>query len=592
MAVAFAATRFLRLRRQGNLHYWGDIPVPIPWPPNRRFLSRVTSLTPGLRDTRLLLLAIVALGAVLRFLGLNWDHGRGLHPDENNLVNAALTLGIDGRLLPEFHAYNDLALWLPRLLALPFCEASDRACLALVARTLSAAFSLAMIPLAAGIAARIATPDRRNHAALAAALAMAMSPPLVQWAHFGTTESAIGLLVLLLWFIALRWQTGDLTDRQLAILGGVALGVGFGFKTTALAIAVIPVTALALSPLAIGQRVRVLALFAAVLAIQALAFAPSVILATADWLAIMRFENGVVQGTVPVFWTEQFHGATNGVFELRQLWSLTSGAGLLLALTGLALLPRDRWRLALPGLAFAVLYAALTFGWHAKFVRYLAPLIPVILVLAGLGVAQILARVPSRTAQATALTGLALMAMAGIDSASAYLRPDPRVDAETRLMALARPGHSVVVEPRDLPQTGPLPRVTLPLVDGQASPQTLAAPLAGAEWLILASRRNWEVLPRQPGAAPVLCAYYAGLADGSLGYVPMLRSDRSGVFGRLFAPGLSAEETRVVFDRPEVFVFRNTAHLRAEDIAVALEQPRAPGDCAPRVLQRAWRAGP
>ena len=78
------------------------------------------------------LIGLVVLAAVLRLLGLNWDSGRGLHPDEGNLIRAALTLGIDGRILPEFHAYNDLALWLPRLLSLPLCAGDDAGCLSLI----------------------------------------------------------------------------------------------------------------------------------------------------------------------------------------------------------------------------------------------------------------------------------------------------------------------------------------------------------------------------------------------------------------------------------------------------------------------------
>lgn len=539
------------------------------------------------------LLALVLLAALLRLIGLNWDAGRALHPDESNLVRAALTLGVDGRLLPEFHAYNDLALWLPRLLSLPVCDSEDGACLTLVARLLSALLSLAMILPGAAIAQRLAgagSEQAGRVAGLGAALCLATSGALVQWAHFGTTESAIALLVLVLWWLAMRWQDGALPDRRMALMAALALGVGFGFKTTAVAACLIPLVAFALAGRFDTGRLRMLALFAGMAVLQALAFAPSVWLATGSWLEVMRFENGVVTGAVPVFWTAQFTGAVNGLYEARQLWSMTSGAGLLLALAGLALMPRLAWRLALPALAFALVYAGLTFGWHAKFVRYLAPLLPVLLVLAGVGLGRLASGLAGRTGFAAGLAGLGLMTLAGLDSAAAYLRADPRIAIEAELIGLSGPAERVAIEPRDLPQLIGREGVLLPLTEEGLTPGLLAAPLAGADWLIVASRRNWEVLPRQPGANPVVCAYYAGLAEGSLGFVPVRRADRSGPFGHLLAPGVSAEETRLVFDRPEVILFRNVDRLSLAEIEVRLA-PRDPTSCAAPRLRRAWRQG-
>jgi len=530
------------------------------------------------------LLGLVLLAALLRLIGLNWDAGRGLHPDEGNLVRAALTLGVDGRLLPDFHAYNDLALWLPRLVSLPFCEGQDTPCLTLVARVLSALASLAMVPLGAGIARRIAG----NEAGLAAALALATSGALVQWAHFGTTESVIALLVVLLWALAVRYLAGAMGERDLVLWSALALGIGFGFKTTAIVLSVIPVTALALAGRPDAARLRHLALMAALALFQAAFLAPSVMFATADWLGVMRFENDVVTGALPVFWTAQFHGATDGLFELRQMWSLTTGAGLLLALVALA--DRGGWRLVAPGLAFVLVYAALTFGWHAKFVRYLSPILPVVLILAGVGLARLLA-LPSRAARAAGLAGLGLMVLAGLDHASSYLRPDPRLAMEARLLALSDPDHAVAIEPYDLPQTGGRQQVLLPLADPAATPQAMAEALAQSQWILLASRRNWSVLPRQPGAAPVICALYAGLSDGALGFFPVARTDRLGLFGRLFAPGLSAEETREVFDRPEVFLFHNIERLSVSDLADRLSAPREAAACAAPALQQSWRRG-
>lgn len=538
---------------------------------------------------------LVALALALRLFGLNWDGGRGLHPDEGNLVRAALGLGVNGRFLPEFHAYNDLALWLPRLISLPFCDSTDGACLTLAARVLSAVLSTALILPGASLAYLLASADgdagAGRIAGLAAAVALALSAPLIQWAHFGTTESAMALLVVLAWAVAARWQVGQMTDRAFALSMAVVLGVGFGFKTTALAVALLPAVALALASQSLSTRLRLGALMAAVALIQGLAFAPSVLFATEAWLNVMRFEGGVVDGSVPVFWTAQFTGTTPALYQLGQLWSITQGAGVLLVLVALWLMPRAGWRIAAPGLAFALVYAALTFGWHAKFIRYLAPLLPVLLVLAGVAIGRMATRLSARSPFAAGLAGLGVMALAGLDMTSAYARPDPRLAMEAAIEAQTSPNAIIAIEPRDLAQLAGRRSVTLPLADPDLTPQALAQALAQADWLVIASRRNWEVLPRQPVSPPVICAHYAGLVDGSLGFFPYHSTERKGLFGRLFAPGLHAEETRAVFDRPAMTLFRKTASLSVEDLANRLSSVRASAECAAHTLSRGLGGG-
>ena len=97
----------------------------------------------------------------------------------------------------------------------------------------------------------------------------------------------------------------------------------------------------------------------------------------------MRFEGGVVRGTVDVFWTLQFLGTPKVIFQLAQLPLLSgpalAGLGLAGMLAASLSVRRDRAALALlPALVFALLYAAIAFSWHAKFVRYLLPLTPVL----------------------------------------------------------------------------------------------------------------------------------------------------------------------------------------------------------------------
>lgn len=532
--------------------------------------------------TRWLFPALLLAALILRLQGLNWDEGRALHPDEGNLVRAAAALGW-GKLIPDFHAYNDLALWLPKLAAAPFCDTTSEHCLRMAARVVSALFSAAAVWCMAALAGRMAG----DGAALATALVAGASAPLVQWAHFGTTESALVFLVSALWLQAVRWQQGATGPTGMALVSALLLGLGFGLKTSVLAMAVIPIIALLVSGRPDAASLRALAWGVPLTLLVAIAATPSLIFATEDWLATMRFENGVVTGSTPVFWTRQFQGDTGPLYQLRQLWGATDGVGLLLAMAGLALAPQATWRSIAPGVGFAILYAAIAFGWHAAFFRYLAPLLPVVLVLAGIGAVQLVQRLPSQTTRAFAGAALGLVALTGLDLAASYQARDPRLLAEADLATRARPDDVVAIEPYDTPLVGTLTTEILPL-DG-ADPAAIAAGLEKADWLLVASRRNWAVLPGVPLEAPLACGYYVALLRGELGFRPVAGYRRASPFGRLLEPGLRGEETRVVFDRPQLFLLRNEGRLDAATLGARIAGPADAALCAPDALAALWR---
>lgn len=529
--------------------------------------------------TRRLLLLLLLLALVLRLQGLDWDQGRGLHPDEGNLARAAAGLG-PGRWLPEFHAYNDLALWLPKLVALPLCDAATASCLSRAARLLSAVLSALSVWAMAAIALRLA--GRR--AMLATALLAAISAPLIQWAHFGTTESALVLLVALLWLQALRWRRGEIGDARLALTSALLLGAGFGVKTSAVAASLIPLAALAVMRRPVVPLLRVLAWALPLTVALALAATPSLLAVPEEWLAVMRFEGGVVNGSLDVFWTRQFASRSGAAFQLQQLWGATSGVGLLLAGLGLATARRDVWRGLAPGVAFALVYGGLVFGWHAAFFRYLAPLFPAVLVAAGLGAAWLLAST-SRSLRALGVAGLALMAVSGLDFAASYQATDPRLLAEAELRRRAAAGTLLAIEPYDTGLSAGLETVTLPLES--PDPAALAGALAAADWMLVASRRNWAVLPGHP-AAPLACAYYAALAGGDLGWRKVATFHRASPLHPLLEPGLAAEETRTVFDRPRVILLRREGPADPAALAARLAAPVPPAACTPAALAAAW----
>jgi hypothetical protein len=530
----------------------------------------------------------LALLALLRLQGLMWDEGRLYHPDEFNLVSAAGKLVFPGGMIPDFHAYNGLALALPKALAVALCgPAPGGACLSLAARLISALCAAGALWLGYRIALRLGG----EMAAWLALALIGLSAPLIQWAHFGTTESALILAVLAAWLQGQRYLDGTDGPWRAGLGWALILGLALGEKTSAAVIGVIPLAALALRPGGPG-RGGALAVPAAILLALGLFVltTPAVIFATGDYLEVMRFEGDVVAGRADVFWTWQFEGAVQGLFEARQLWGMAGGTGLVLALYGIGRSLRARDRGAMLGLAFLLVYLAIIVTWHARFARYLAPALPVLLVFAALGGAAIWARLRAGTLRLAFALALAPALLAGLSLAASYRFPDSRIAAAALLEARLQKGDVVLYEPRDVGPTGLAgsETVILPLIEPATpdKPALLAAALSRGDWLVIYSRRHWAVLPRL-ARFPEICGYYAALARGDLGYEVALDTPRFAPLGRFFDPGLTAEETRVVFDRPEVFVLRRVTRLSQDEI---LARITAPGqDCRAETLLAALR---
>ncbi len=546
---------------------------------------------------RLLALAIFAIALLVRFRGLSWDAGLMLHPDERNLAAAAERLSYPGALVPDFHAYNGLAVYLPRLLAealhqVGILRSTGLADIAWSARLLSACFSLATV----FVIYRIARTVFDQPSALLAAFLAALAPALIQAAHFGTTESVLVLTLSLLALITARYLGHSLGLRQAAILCGVTLGMGLGFKTTAATFALLPLVAFLMRRDAGSLAMRLVWLVVSgliALAILCLT-TPQILLSPQDYFGAMTFEGGVVRGTVDVFWTYQFHDAKAVLFELKQIPWLLDPVSALLVLPGLILLlwqaasGRGTARLLLPLLLFGLAYAAIIFSWHAKFMRYLLPLLP-LFILAAAAACREATRHFGRDAGIAVAAAMAFSVfVAGSLQAAIYLRTDSRVAGWNYLVSNMQKGDRLVVEPVEVGPPFPggehlaIAVTPLPLIEPPSAQKTeaIAGILAAGQWMIVSSRRHHGVLPGMHRRFPEMCGYYDALWSGRLGYDMQQRFSRRGR-GLLSAldPSPLAEETFSVFDSPTVFVFRNTGRL--SQAGIEKEILAAPAHCQP-----------
>lgn len=258
-------------------------------------------------------------------------------------------------------------------------------------------------------------------------------------------------------------------------------------------------------------------------------------------------------------------------------------------------------------LAWTLPFFLSTGGLLVKFMRYMQPLTPFLMVYAAAWVLSWRWR-PARWAAVTlTLTATALYALAFVQL---YQQLHPWLAASAWLYQNAPPGSSLVTEQWDhqLPSgitldgqrfsAGIYHQADLTWLTGadeQDTPAKLQANLvrlAQADYLIVASNRVYGVTPTLPERYPLSSRVYPLLFDGTLGYELAYVNSRGPQLGGYWLkpdtfgrpgltppagvaayldgrPGLTlgfADESFTVYDQPLVMIFRNVERLPAETL--------------------------
>lgn len=259
-------------------------------------------------------------------------------------------------------------------------------------------------------------------------------------------------------------------------------------------------------------------------------------------------------------------------------------------------------------MAWALPFFLTTGGFYVKFMRYLQPLTPFLLLY---GAALLLSWQwvwLRRVAVAVVLVGTGLYALS---FASLYGQPHPWVQASHWIYAHVEPGALILSEQWDdpLPTTmlsngelrraGEYDNAELTWLtrtgegDDAAKLQANLALLARADYLVLTSNRVYGVTPRLPEMFPLSHRYHQLLFAGKLGYEVIgvygrfphigplyLKSDTFGWPGLTPPPAVTdylarlpgvtlgrADESFLVYDQPLTLVWRNVGGLTVAELA-------------------------
>ena len=536
-----------------------------------------------------ILLLITVVGGFFRFYNLDWDSGHSFHPDERNIAAAVSRIHLPDQLNPGFFAYGGYIFYLYRaagemlvLLTRDPSWVTSWGKINLVGRTFSAFFSTLSIP-AIYLLARSLLSSKKT--ALLSSFFTAFMVSFIQSAHFGITENLLAFLVILLCFFSTKFA-----ERPRILVSG-AIGILFGIavatKTSALSFFLMPLVAYLLACVRRPNKqqfVLTSLLFVDLLVISFLVFvffSPYTLLSFGKFMESMRYEYGVATGTFSVPYTLQFVNTPAYIYQLQNLfWQM--GPLVLFSLLGFLLLAIQVLKKRNAGLVvfllFPIFYFAYVGSWHTKFIRFMFPILPFLIIMAANFFTFLSSRWKSAGRMLLFPVSILMLAWA-LAFFGIYTREQTRIVASGWIYRHIPFGSTILREHWDdgLPVSTALDsptthgyileELTIYEPDNEEKLAYYSERLSRGDYLILNSRRLYGTLVNLSERYPLTSRYYRRLFAGRLGYEKVGEfSSYPSLFGVTINDD-SSEETFQVYEHPKVMIFKNQGRLTQEELA-------------------------
>ena len=400
-------------------------------------------------------------------------------------------------------------------------------------------------------------------------------------------------------------------------MAGVISGAATATKITALSFLVLPFLAWAFG----GRKLTWFLSFLLVGFLVFMFVSPYTFLDWKKFAGSMNYEAGVATGRLKVVYVLQFEKTIPYLFQLKNFFWQT-GPGALFGILGILYvlfrgmenkLPlarrlgvfvsfarypfvfsfasspsteargfrelENKNRLWLLVFAFPLFYFLYVGSWYIKFIRFMVPILPFLILAAAFLLWEI--RRKWRFFGNTLITLVVLVtALWSLAFFSIYTREQTRITASRWIYHNIPQGAVILREhwddwlPIDLkPLTHTqyqLGELTIYEPDNKEKIEYYAEKLSGADYIIINSRRLYGTLMYLPEKYPITSHYYKLLFSGQLGYRKIAEfSSYPKIFG-FEVNDDSSEETFQVYDHPKVIIFANQARFSTEELLLIL----------------------
>ena len=334
----------------------------------------------------LVILAISVFGFLLRLLGLNWDQGNLFHPDERQLLMISQRLSIND-LDPGWYNYGTIPLYILEIFSFGMEELNN---LRFPGRILSSFFDSVTIFIVGEL-------GKRFHTKLTGVISSIFYSTCIlaiQLSHFFTVDTFLNTSIALI-FLLCSNLINKLNFKNLIYLS-LAIGIGFAIKISIFIIGLpVLITLFFSASVKIDFQKRkiynlpsfffsiLIVIFVSVLSFSALN--PYSIINLNEFINSSRIQSEMARGIIDFPYTRQYENTTPYIYHISQLIKVSLGPflgifsvfSLIYVSIKLNKTSRFIWYIFLSWVASYFLF----YGFiHTKFIRYIFPLIPIILI--------------------------------------------------------------------------------------------------------------------------------------------------------------------------------------------------------------------
>ena len=457
---------------------------------------------------------ILWLGAFLRLSHPDWDQGIAAHPDERFILGVAQDTPICGNpctVSPDF-PYGHFPLTLLSLLV----NSAPQADPLYAGRLISGLGGILLVALAGRCGSEL---SRAPDGGLIAGGLAAFCPLLIQQAHFYTVDpwAAIFGTLAVLSAARNRW-----------FWSGFSVGLALACKASSAWLGVFVGIAIAISAPR-QEWIRRGFIFVAGSLVGIFIGSPWLFLTPLQCWRGPLVQAQLAAGRFIFPYTRQYVQTIPWVYPLIQmlLWAMGPPTTIIGAVVLVKSVAAWRGKRKFRMLAFApVLFYIATAGLYVKYPRYLLPIYPLWIGAAAKGLLDLCRTLPKRIGRRLCSVGLLVVVsfscIMGIAQASVYRSEHPWIQASRWIYENVPDGSSLAVESWDHPLPVPLSagdpsryvQMTVPMLDHSPPRQDDAAARERA-WttsvVVLASRRNYGVVTRQPDRFKGMYQWYEAL---------------------------------------------------------------------------------
>ncbi|MDD4937574.1 MAG: glycosyltransferase family 39 protein [Candidatus Shapirobacteria bacterium] len=487
---------------------------------------------------------MILISVFTRFFNLNWGNGYFFHPDENNMASSVLQMN-PKNLNPHFFAYGQFPLFLTFFTT----PRHDFSTIVMTLRFWSATFSCLSILFFYLIIKQL---FKNKKLVIIATLLFIFTPGLIQISHFGTTESILVFVFLVNIFLSLNLS--NKIKYKYIYWAALISGIGLATKISGL-IFILPVLfSLFFQFIKSTKKIKIfllLFLFLSLTFIFSFIFSPFNLIDFSSFLSAIKYEIGVANGQIVVFYTRQFLDTIPYIFQFQKIFPYAIGLSVLFfSLIGLVFV--DFKNIKNQIILFSVFIFFLYQGQlFVKWTRFMSPIFFIFPLLATFFISKFKNKL-------VVLTLVLISIIPGLVFFQKYFYQDIRVQASDWIIK------NIPVNSKVLSESGNV--VNLPIknsninvtnfdfykLDNNLESQIkLTSLISESDYILIPSRRVFK--NQNNSNFPDSQNYYHQLFSGSLGF---LEIKNFSISNSLFLDSQNAEETWSVFDNPTIRIYK------------------------------------